>query len=132
MSSDVPNELKYTKTHEWVALEKDGHAKIGITQHAQSMMGDIVYISLPEVGSKLKAGKECAVVESVKAAADIYSPTTGTVVEVNEALRDTPELVNKDPYGKGWIYRLQLDDKGAAEELLAAKAYQHQIEEGSE
>ena len=95
--SETPAELKYTKTHEWVEDEGDGTVKVGITDHAQDLLGDMVFIELPEVGSAVSAGQECAVVESVKAASDVYSPVAGEVVEVNELLADHPDLVNKDP-----------------------------------
>ncbi len=129
--SEIPAELKYTKTHEWVEDEGDGTVKIGITDHAQDLLGDMVFVELPEVGSAVTAGQECAVVESVKAASDVYSPVAGEVVEVNELLADNPDLVNKDPYGEGWIMRVQLDgDLGA--NLLDAEDYSAFITEEEE
>jgi len=129
--SEIPAELKYTKTHEWVEDEGDGTVKIGITDHAQDLLGDMVFVELPEVGGAVTAGQECAVVESVKAASDVYSPVAGEVVEVNELLADNPDLVNKDPYGEGWIMRIQLDgDLGA--NLLDAEDYSAFITEEEE
>jgi glycine cleavage system H protein len=104
--SSVPKALKYSKTHEWVRKDDDTYT-VGITDHAQCMLGDLVYVELPEVESSLESGQECAVVESVKAAADIYSPVSGEVVEINEALIENPQLVNQDPYGKGWLFRVR-------------------------
>lgn len=119
--SVIPENLKYTKTHEWARLEGDGTVTVGITDHAQSQLGDLVFVELPEVGTTVAAGKECAVVESVKAAADVYSPLTGEVLAVNEALTDSPELINEDPYGKGWLFRLSTTD--SLDGLLDAAAY---------
>ncbi len=129
MSNDVPSELKYTKSHEWVRLEGDGVAAVGITDHAQELLGDLVFVELPEVGVELGAGAECAVVESVKAASDVYSPLAGEVTEANADLADTPELVNQDPYGDGWIMRLSLADPAAAEALLDAQAYEATLDD---
>ena len=120
----TPKELKYTKSHEWVKIESDGTLTVGITDHAQELMGDMVYVELPEVGRKLEVGKECAVVESVKAASDVYAPVTGEVTAVNSAVADTPETVNKDPYGAGWMFKLRPASKGDADKLLDAKAYE--------
>jgi len=122
--SKTPAELKYTKSHEWVRSESDGTLTVGITDHAQDLMGDMVYVELPEVGSKVMGEKECAVVESVKAASDVYAPVCGEVAAVNEALPDTPEAVNKDPYGNGWMFRIKPDNAGDVDELLDAKAYE--------
>lgn len=129
--SEIPAELRYTKTHEWVEDEGDGTVKVGITDHAQDLLGDMVFVELPEVGSLVSAGQECAVVESVKAASDVYSPVAGEVVEVNELLAEHPDLVNKDPYGEGWIMRIQLD---AAEgnPLIDAEDYAAFIAEEAE
>jgi glycine cleavage system H protein len=121
--SDIPNELRYTKSHEWVRVEDDGSVTVGVTDHAQDLMGDMVYIELPENGAELEGGKDCAVVESVKAASDVYAPVGGTVVDVNEALADTPEVVNKDPYGDGWLFRLQPTDKSELDALMDGDAY---------
>lgn len=119
--SNIPPELKYTKTHEWARLEDDGAVTVGITDHAQAQLGDMVFIELPLVGRVLRAGEECAVVESVKAASDVYSPAAGEITAVNEALADKPELINQDPYGEGWIFRLKAG--GGLNGLLDAAAY---------
>lgn len=126
--SNVPAELKYTKSHEWVAVDGDT-ATVGITDHAQDLLGDMVFIELPEVGDSLEAGNECAVVESVKAASDVYSPLSGEVVEVNEALADSPETVNTDPYGAGWLFKVRMSDAAQADSLLDAAAYNGVAEE---
>ena len=122
--SNVPGELKYTKSHEWVRIEDDGTAVVGITDHAQAALGDLVFVETPEVGASFDAGDACAVVESVKAASDVYSPLAGEVTEANSDLADTPELVNQDPYGQGWIMRLRLADPAAAGALLDAAGYE--------
>ncbi|MDN5322288.1 MAG: glycine cleavage system protein [Clostridia bacterium] len=119
-----PKNLKYTKEHEWVNLETK---KIGITHYAQEALGDVVFVELPEIGVEFEAGDSIGVVESVKAVSDIYSPVSGKVVAVNEDLLDSPELINRDPYGKGWI--LEMEITGGEEELLDAEAYQRLIEE---
>ena len=111
--SDLPGDLKYTEEHEWLRQEEDGSVTIGITDHAQSALGDLVYVELPEVGQELDVGGEMAVVESVKAASDVYAPVAGSVVAVNEALADDPETINNDPYGDGWIVRMQPTGDGA-------------------
>ncbi|MEQ9563491.1 MAG: glycine cleavage system protein GcvH [Woeseiaceae bacterium] len=108
--SELPGELLYTEEHEWLRQEEDGSVTIGITDHAQSALGDLVYVELPEVGAELDAGDEMAVVESVKAASDVYAPVGGTVLEVNSDLADDPEKINSDPYGDGWIVRMQPND----------------------
>jgi len=120
--SNTPDNLKYTKSHEWVRDEGDGTASIGITDHAQELLGDLVFVELPEVGAELAAGDECAVVESVKAASDVYSPLDGEVIEVNEALADSPEAINEAPYDN-WIFRLRLSNPAQMDELLDAEAY---------
>ncbi len=125
--SDIPEELKYTKSHEWVLDEGDGIAAVGITDHAQELLGDLVFVELPEVGAELTAGAECAVVESVKAASDIYSPLDGEVVEVNEALADSPEAINEAPY-ENWIFKLKMTDPSQLDNLLDAAAYAEFIE----
>ena len=122
--SEVPADLKYTKSHEWVRANDDGTVTIGITAHAQDQLGDMVYVEAPEAGRSLAAGEACAVVESVKAASDVYAPIAGEVVEGNEALADAPETVNNDPFGAGWILRLKPSDAGALDGLLDAAAYQ--------
>ena len=127
--SDVPGDLKYTKSHEWVREEEDGSVLVGITDHAQSALGDLVFVEPPEAGSAVAAGDACAVVESVKAASDVYSPVTGEVTEANDALSDSPELVNQDPYGDGWIMRIQLSDPSELDELLNAESYEATLED---
>ncbi len=119
----IPDELRYTKSHEWVRQDDDGTLIIGITDHAQSLLGDLVFIEVPEAGNTYSEGDECAVVESVKAASDVYCPLDGEVVEGNEALGEAPETINKDPYGDGWIMRLQPSDAGAFDGLMDAEAY---------
>lgn len=120
--SNVPSELKYTASHEWIAVDGDT-ATIGITDHAQDLLGDLVFVELPEVGVRLEAKGECAVVESVKAASDVYSPLSGEVVEVNEALTDAPETINSDAYGDGWIFKMKIADNSELDALLDADAY---------
>ena len=122
--SNIPKDLKYTKSHEWLKLNGDGSVTVGITHHAQDLMGDMVYVELPQKGAKVTAGKECGVVESVKAASDVYAPVTGEIVEANDALADAPETVNKDPYGAGWMFRLKPASKSELDGLLDAKAYE--------
>lgn len=121
--SKVPQELKYTNSHEWVLAGDDGQVTIGITDHAQELLGDMVFIELPEIDIELDAGDESAVVESVKAASDVYAPIAGKVVAVNEKLADAPELVNEDPYGEGWMFRLKISDVGELDGLMDADAY---------
>jgi len=126
--SDIPGELKYTKSHEWVRVNDDGSVTIGITDHAQDLMGDMVYVELPEIGDSLETGKECAVVESVKAASDVYAPLDGEILEVNETISESPEVINQDPYVGGWMFRLQLSNNEALDALLDAKAYEEIID----
>ncbi len=126
--SNIPSGLKYSKSHEWVEDQGDGSVKVGITDHAQGLLGDMVFVEVPEDGAAVNQGEECAVVESVKAASDVYSPVTGEVVEVNETLGDTPELINQDPYGEGWIMRIQLSNPAELEELMDADDYGAMIE----
>ena len=121
--SNVPQDLKYTKTHEWVRVEPDGTVTVGITDHAQDLLGDMVFVELPEVGRALNAGQECAVVESVKAASDVYAPVSGEVVAVNESLGSTPEQVNREPYGDGWLMRVRPDNASDVDALLDAESY---------
>jgi glycine cleavage system H protein len=121
--SNVPNDLKYATSHEWVRDEEDGTVVIGITEHAQELLGDLVFVELPEVGDTVDAGNECAVVESVKAASDVYSPVSGEVIAVNEALADAPETVNQDAFGDGWLFQVKLSDPAQLEDLLDAEAY---------
>ena len=121
--SKIPADLKYTKSHEWVKLGADGVATVGITDHAQAALGDLVYVETPKVGRQLKAGESCAVVESVKAASDVYSPIAGEVVEGNPVLADTPEKINSDAYG-AWLMRLKPANAKDLDVLLDAKAYE--------
>jgi glycine cleavage system H protein len=127
--SEVLSELRYTKSHEWVRREDDGTLIVGITDHAQELLGDLVFVEVPEVGTHLNGGEDCAVVESVKAASDVYAPIAGEVVEANEALADTPETINKDPYGDGWLFKLKPDDAADLDELMAADDYSQVIAE---
>ena len=122
--SNVPQELRYTRSHEWVLAGDDGQVTVGITDHAQELLGDMVFIELPEMDAELGAGDECTVVESVKAASDVYAPIAGTVVAVTEKLLDAPEQINEDPYGDGWMFRLQLADPSQLDSLLDASAYE--------
>jgi glycine cleavage system H protein len=125
--SELPGDLQYTDDHEWLRREDDGTVTIGITDHAQSALGDLVYVELPEVDQEVDSGGDMAVVESVKAASDVYAPISGTVAAVNEALSDDPEVINSDPYGDGWIVKLKPgDDQG---ELLSPEAYQSLLDE---
>jgi len=121
--SDIPANLKYTESHEWVELRDDGSARIGITDHAQELLGDMVFIELPEEGDILDAGDECAVVESVKAASDVYAPISGEVIAVNENLADNPDLINKDAYDEGWLFVLKPSQAEELDELLDADTY---------
>jgi glycine cleavage system H protein len=121
--SNAPADRRYARSHEWVRDLGDGTVEIGISDHAQSALGDLVFVEVPETGRTLAAGEACAVVESVKAASDIYSPIAGTVLAVNEKLASAPELINEDPYTGGWIFRLRPTDSAAAAALLDAKAY---------
>ncbi len=123
---NVPKNLRYAKTHEWVRVEGD-IAVVGITDHAQNELTDVVYVETPAVGSRVEAGKECAVVESVKAASDIYAPVSGDIVAVNEELSSAPELLNQDPYDKGWMFKIKTSDPGELNELLSPDDYAHHI-----
>jgi glycine cleavage system H protein len=124
--SNVPENLRYTESHEWVDPADDEALKIGITDHAQGQLGDLVFVELPAVGDEFDQGDACAVVESVKAASDIYAPVAGEVVAVNEALEDDPALVNTDPYGEGWLFAIKPAEEGAVEDLLDAETYAQQ------
>jgi glycine cleavage system H protein len=121
--SNVPEDRRYTDTHEWVLANDDGAMTVGITEHAQELLGDMVFVELPEVGRGVNAKEECGVVESVKAASDIYAPVAGEIVAVNEALADAPELINSDPYGDGWILRIRAANPGDVDELNDAQGY---------
>ncbi|KEA54543.1 MULTISPECIES: glycine cleavage system protein GcvH [Mangrovibacter] len=127
--SNVPNELKYTKEHEWLRKEEDGTYTVGITEHAQELLGDMVFVDLPEVGATVGAGDDCAVAESVKAASDIYAPVSGEIVAVNEELNDSPEQVNSEPYGNGWIFKIKASDASEIDALLDAEAYEALLED---
>ncbi|MDH3513723.1 MAG: glycine cleavage system protein GcvH [Gammaproteobacteria bacterium] len=125
--SNIPKDLKYTKTHEWLKSNSDGTVTVGITHHAQDLMGDMVYVELPQKGTRVSTGKECGVVESVKAASDVYAPIGGEIVEANAALSDAPETINKDCYGGGWMFRLKPGNKDELDGLLDAKAYEAMV-----
>lgn len=127
--SEIPGDLKFQKTHEWARAEDDGRVTVGISDHAQGLLGDLVYVELPNVGDRIDAGNPCAVVESVKAASDIYAPMTGTVVAVNDALTDKPETINEDAFGDGWIFVLEVENRDELEELLDPDAYGELIED---
>ncbi|MCG9713348.1 glycine cleavage system protein GcvH [Shewanella insulae] len=127
--SNIPTELKYASSHEWIRKEEDGSYTVGISEHAQELLGDMVFVELPEVGDTVSAGDDCAVAESVKAASDIYAPLSGEVVAVNEALEDSPELVNSDAYGDGWFFRIMPSDLSELDNLLDAEGYQAVIDE---
>jgi glycine cleavage system H protein len=127
----IPSELKYTKSHEWVKLEDDGLATVGITQHAQELLGDMVFVQTPEVGRKLKQREECAVVESVKAAADVYAPIAGEVTAVNAELETTPEIINQDAYS-AWLFKLNPVNASDLNNLLDAADYQKMLESEDE
>ena len=127
--SKIPAELKYVKSHEWLRAESDGTVTVGITDHAQNALGDLVFVEVPQTGRTVKAEEACAVVESVKAASDVYAPIAGEVVEGNTALADQPELVNQDPYGKGWLYRLKPANAADLGKLLDAKGYEQALKD---
>lgn len=126
--SDIPGDLKFAKSHEWVRVEQDGTVTVGISDHAQAQLGDLVYVELPEVGSSVQAGNGTAVVESVKAASDIYSPLSGEVIAVNELLADSPETINEDAYGEGWIFKLKISDRSELDNLLTPDEYSEVVE----
>jgi len=127
--SHTPSELKYAASHEWARLEEDGTVTVGISDHAQEALGDVVFVELPEVGNSLAAGDEAGVVESVKAASDIYAPIAGEVISVNEQLEDEPETVNGDPYNDGWFFKLKPNDASELDGLLNAEDYQARCDE---
>ena len=127
--SNIPSELKYATSHEWVRNEGDGTVTVGITEHAQDLLGDMVFVELPDVGDEISTGDDVAVAESVKAASDIYAPITGEVVAVNEDLEDSPELVNSDAFGDGWLFKVKLEDAGELDDLLDAEGYANSIDE---
>ena len=126
--SEVPLELGYSATHEWAKQDEEGLIVVGISDHAKDALGDIVFVELPEVGQQIVVGEEAGVVESVKAASDIYAPVSGAVEEINEGLEDSPETVNQDPYGDGWFFKLKVTDERELDDLLDADAYQELCE----
>jgi len=130
--SEVEEDLKYADSHEWARLDDEATVTIGISDHAQHLLGELVYVELPEVGDEIEAGEECGVVESVKAASDVYAPVSGTIIEVNEALERTPELVNSEPYGDGWLYRIRINDSTEMDSLMSADQYEAAIEDDEE
>jgi glycine cleavage system H protein len=127
--NEIPGDLKFLKSHEWARMEDSGRVTIGISDHAQGLLGDLVYVELPSVGDAVKQGAACAVVESVKAASDVYSPVTGTVVAVNEALGDKPETINEDAYGEGWIFAVKPDDAAEMDDMLDPDDYATMLED---
>lgn len=126
--SEIPGDLKFNKSHEWARVEDGGLVRVGISDHAQGQLGDLVYVELPEIGASVHAGTAAAVVESVKAASDIYSPVSGEVVEVNELLNDKPETINEDAFGEGWMFAVRISDRAELDKLLDARAYEESIE----
>lgn len=126
--SNIPSDLLYTSSHEWVKDEGDDTVTIGITDHAQELLGDLVFVELPEIGDNIEAGGEAGVVESVKAASDIYSPVSGEVIEINEDLNDSPELINEQPYDAGWIYKIKLSNSAEMDDLLNEDGYTAVVE----
>ena len=126
--SEIPGDLKFQRSHEWARLEEGGRVTVGISDHAQGQLGDLVFVELPQVGDSLEKGATCAVVESVKAASDIYAPVGGKVVAVNDALADAPETINADAYGDGWLFTLEIDDASQMDELLGPNDYAAMIE----
>ncbi|MDG1469754.1 MAG: glycine cleavage system protein GcvH [Glaciecola sp.] len=127
--SNIPAELRYAASHEWVRPEGNGIFTVGITEHAQELLGDMVFLDLPDEGDQIAMGDDVAVAESVKAASDVYAPISGEVIEVNEDLEDSPELVNSDPYGDGWLFKVKADDISEVESLLDADGYAESIED---
>jgi glycine cleavage system H protein len=122
--SNIPGDLKFSKSHEWVRVNDDGSVTVGISDSAQDQLGDMVFIEVPEVGQSVTAEEACAVVESVKAASDVYAPVSGEIIEVNASLTDSPETLNQDAYGEGWLFRMQPGDASELDALLDADAYQ--------
>lgn len=125
--SHIPADLKYVASHEWLRLEADGTITVGITDHAQEALGDVVFVELPEVGSEVEADQEIAVVESVKAASDVYAPISGEIVEINEELVDSPELANEDPYGKAWFFKIKPANPADYDGLMTADEYENSL-----
>ena len=127
--SEIPGDLRFLKSHEWARVEGDGKVTVGISDHAQGLLGDLVYVELPNVGDRIEAGNACAVVESVKAASDVYAPVSGKVTAVNSALADKPETINEDAYGEGWLFTVELEDTEQLNELLAPDDYAELLED---
>jgi glycine cleavage system H protein len=127
--SNIPSELKYATSHEWTRNEGDGTVTVGISEHAQGLLGDMVFVDLPDVGDEVSAGDDICVAESVKAASDIYAPVSGEIVEVNEELEDAPELVNSDAFGEGWLFKIKVSDASELDNLLDAEGYANSIDE---
>lgn len=127
--TEIPGDLKFLKTHEWARVEGDGKVTVGISDHAQGLLGDLVYVELPAVGDRVEAGNACAVVESVKAASDVYAPVSGKVVAVNDALSDKPETINEDAFGEGWLFQLEIEDADQLNELLEPDDYAEQLDD---
>lgn len=127
--SNIPSELKYATTHEWIRNEGNGIVTVGITEHAQDLLGDMVFVELPDVGDNVTTGDDICVAESVKAASDIYAPVTGEVIEINEELEDAPELVNSDAFGGGWLFKVKMADESELDNLLDAQGYASSIDE---
>jgi len=127
--SEIPGDLKFLKSHEWARVEGNGRVTVGISDHAQGLLGDLVYVELPEVGADAKAGEQIAVVESVKAASDVYSPVSGRIVEVNTSLSDKPETINEDAYGEGWMFVVEVEGNDEINELLAPDDYAQMLED---
>jgi glycine cleavage system H protein len=130
--NEIPGDLKFLKSHEWARMEDDGTVTVGISDHAQGQLGDLVYVELPSLGDTVEAGNACAVVESVKAASDVYSPVSGKVIKVNDALADAPETINADAFGDGWIFRIAPSNPSEMDELLTPDDYAEQIEAASD
>ena len=128
--SNIPDELRYATSHEWIRIEDDGNASVGFSDHAQDALGDIVFVELPEPGTRVNAKDEVAVVESVKAASDIYSPVSGSIIAINEALLDAPETGNSSPYENGWFFKIKVSDAAELEELMDAEGYTEHCEDG--
>ena len=127
--SNIPDELRYATSHEWIRIEDDGNASVGISDHAQDALGDIVFVELPEPGTSVNAKDEVAVVESVKAASDIYSPVSGSIIAINETLLDAPETVNSSPYDDGWMFKMKPSEESEINNLLDSEAYSNEIED---
>ena len=126
---EIPGDLKFLKSHEWARVEDKGTVTVGISDHAQGLLGDLVYVELPSVGDTVKAGTACAVVESVKAASDVYAPVSGEIIAINEALPDKPETINEDAYGDGWLFTLEIEDPEQLNELLGPDDYAELLED---